>query len=315
MKDSTFEKIKKTFKSNLPGILFQCVAIMLFFNSCYRETVLDIESLNKQPKLVLHGVLTPGDSIKVVLTRTFSVKETIRVDDGVIENANVSIVDVKTGKTAQLKVVGSKKMVYGQSQDSIQILPGHTYKIEANAKGYDGITAETTIPDERTCWSEKYITNSNINYGNTEREYYKFVGEWKSLTGDDYYIVSENSKYNRYDGKTDINSYHYINYQKSGEKYKIEIEPFTLSSSIFQESNTVLLMTTDENLYQYKKNYDIMDARADEDDYTSFDSFIDGFRGILPEHSNVNGGIGVLGSYLKDTAVIVLNNEIVIDKK
>ncbi|MCF8362378.1 MAG: DUF4249 domain-containing protein [Prolixibacteraceae bacterium] len=302
-------------KSNLPGIFIQYIAIMLLFNSCYRETVLDIELLNKQPKLVLNGVLTPGDSIKVVLTRTFSVKETIRVDDGVIENADLSIADLNTGETVPLRAIGSKKMVYGQSQDSIRILPGHTYKIEANADGYDGIAAKTTIPDERTCWSEKYITNSNINYGNTERDYYKFVGEWKSLTGDDYYIVSKNSKYNRYDGKTDINSYHYINYQKSGEIYKIEFEPIFLSSSTYKEAYSVLLLTTDENLYQYIKNYDIMDARADEDDYTSFDSFIDGFRGILPEHSNVNGGLGVLGSYLKDTAVIVLNNEIVIDKK
>jgi hypothetical protein len=302
-------------KKNLPGIFIKCVVFLLFFNSCYRETVLDIESLNKQPKLVLQGVLTPGDSIQVVLTRAFSVKETIRVDDGVIENASVSIADFNTGKKVPLRAIGSRKMVYGQSQDSIRILPGHTYKIEANVEGYDGITAETTIPDERTCWSEKYITNSNINNGDTEYDEYKFVGEWKSLSGDDYYIVSKNSKYNRYDGITDINSYHYINYQKSGEIYKIEIEPFTLSSSIFQESYTVLLLTTDENLYQYMKNYDIMDDRADEDDYTSYDSFIDGFRGILPEHSNVNGGLGVLGSYLKDTAVVVLNNKIVIDEK
>ncbi|MFP4096462.1 MAG: hypothetical protein ACLFUB_18415, partial [Cyclobacteriaceae bacterium] len=61
------------------------------------------------------------------------------------------------------------------------------------------------------------------------------------------------------------------------------------------------IVTLNQDLADYYQAYEVNHANKESLD---FGLFLRLFKGVLPEYTNINGGLGVFGAYLSDTKEI-----------
>ena len=292
------------------------LVFLLLSTGCIREEIID-ESFDFGRKPVVFCLLSPEKRIELFLSHSFVLGDTgIHHNTQGILNASV-FVSNEQGDTVNLKIRESGVPVY--SHDSpYPVEQGTTYYLTITIPGYmDTIRAATTLPDRK-------ITFDSIQFINTpyeDKEYHHFVNgkgvDWSYATYFDYNVVFTN-KYNS----------SFLVYKNNHGNYPINDELNIIKvghTHIFQENilikrqdsaritiydyfNAVIyrptkykLITTSPEFDEYFKVYEI---QYENKIAVDTELFLEFFRGVAPEYTNINHGLGVFTSYLEDEIMV-----------
>ncbi|MCF8222209.1 MAG: DUF4249 domain-containing protein [Bacteroidales bacterium] len=282
-----------------------------------------MRSLNQEPKLVVYGILNPSsNSIKVMVTRTYplNTESNIGLDD-IYVDARVFIVDSESQDTVELQQLEANSTIYEIKQSEFDILPGSEYMLRIESEGFETVYASTKIPIEVINWTECELIESMVDDLEDYAQGFEIIGTWPKSDIENNQIVVFHLKESRDNGNGNIETRSYtkgiyVDFRETDHSFIFESPPFHIykpdefepedSYRWYVEEINAVLITTDIHLYNYISYYllteninNVMDGG----------SFLDLFRGIMPEFSNVEGGLGVFGSCMTDTAIIYRLNK------
>ncbi|MFO8234347.1 MAG: DUF4249 family protein [Bacteroidales bacterium] len=292
--------------------------IFLLLQSCIREDEVEFLSLQQESKLVVYGILNPSlDSIKVMVTRTYPVDVDPGISpDDIYVDAEVFIIDTDSKDTAELQQLKANSSIYGIKQSEFDVLPDREYTLKVLAEDFETAVAKTSIPEEFIAWTECELIESMVDDLDSYTEGYKIIGTWPKSDIENDQIVTFHLKESRYNGNGDIEtrSYtkgYYLDFRETDHSFIFESPPFHIykpdeflpedSYRWYAEEINAVLTTADIHLYDYISYFMLIE---DINNVMDGGSFLDLFRGIMPEFSNVEGGLGVFGSCMTDTAVV-----------
>ncbi len=292
----------------------------LFIMACTRKEVLDdIDSQYFKDQLVIHSIISPGDSIFVYVGKTIPLGDSI-IENAKVFDAQVTISDA-SGKAIELPLLKPDTPVYGISQDDFAIRAGETYTLSVSQTDYLVASASCTVPDKATPITEVqnagtiFVEEGQTDYlvrvlwEDTDRPYVETIyaiDHYAYFNSETDSFLEEGTQYRSVGVFSDI--------QRVGQQYMHEDQFFKALGSNMCVSNvpssckrdipevTIIhdvnyyLITADENLAQYQFSFDFF--RRNERILDS-DSFLGLYRGIMPEYSNVENGLGVFGAYLR----------------
>ncbi len=298
---------------------------LIVFFACTREKLIEKGLPPFVEKLAVFCALTPGDSIKVHVELTAPLNgEATKPMDFYVFDANVLLED-DSGGSISLPLIDSNDAIYGVSQSEFEIKKGNTYYLSITTPNEEFVYATTRIPEKAAAWQSYEITretSQDLDLG----EYVpgvEITGKWEPLSGDEFGYLVETIKYSRYDyldtTKTEfevqkdysnISSFSEIEWAGSFLSYSIETElehTYAAPKAIWKlyklES---FLVTMNEDLIKYENMFQLM---LDIYDYTGGGDFTEVYTGIIPEFSNIEGGIGIFGAYLTDKVNMEFNIE------
>jgi hypothetical protein len=302
-----------------PGIFFKVAltfAACFIMQSCFEEIDVEIPSLKEEARLIIYGVLTTNNDVSVSIARTFppSTDKTITVRDIYITNADVFIYNQEWNDSIQLKQIHDTTSIYYCSKNDITIEEGQSYEIYVSANGYPPVHAKTKIPINAPEWKTWRLMESQVDLDGEFTGGYTFYGEWEIPPDEKQQFISISNKSIYSTGDENWTFYNFIEYDLN---YKIkndvaiyESQPFTIQNEKTEFGHdierTVSLVTADDHLYEYITNYLLLN---DISYALDTDSFLELFRGILPEYTNIEGGFGIFGSYSEHTITIYKNDE------
>ena len=131
-------------------------SFVLLASSCMKE--IDLEHLRPDPKLVLNGLVIAGDTVRVRLTRTWFYTE--ERPDLNIKNPDIKLFvnGVFKEQMVWVEYPEDEYSSYSSYYDYLDInsyytstyqpVEGDRIRITAEAAGFAGISAETTIPEK-----------------------------------------------------------------------------------------------------------------------------------------------------------------------
>ncbi len=273
------------------------------FDSCIREEIIDDESISKlnNEKLVIYCLLTPGDSIYAYIAKTAPFSQIAdKPEDYYVLDALVELSDNNNHFTT-LVLKSDTFPLYATSQDNFKVNPSTEYNLNVSTPRGLNVHASTITP----------YTYSKLNQGNvsvytiydTEFEEYQLIAEvllyWETISEYSYgYLLYSSTFHYDIEIIEDYFSVGNINYCRYG--YNM----FFRDSKLI--CDTLYLATTDENLANFMLSQELF---LQIKEVLDGGSFLDLFRGVIPENSNIEEGVGVFGSYLSDTAIININTD------
>ena len=298
---------------------------LLLFSSCVREEILnDIQSDHFQSQLVIHSLISPGDSIFVSVGKSLPLGSTLISSK--VANATVTLYN-EEGNSIELSLIkdGYYTSVYGVSQKNFSIQLGSTYSLSVNHPDLPDVEANCTvptlatslddvqylgkskIPDDDELWYDIliswYDSSPYLHRTYTIAKYQEKHFEGKNLLEEGIYYINHDPFHGikktdslfTYDNHLPSQGYYYPNSSGSPIVNLNERIPTYTTYEL-----TIYLITPDEHMARYQASQDIF---AQNEDALSSDSFIDLYRGIIPEYSNVKNGLGVFGAYLRSEPV------------
>lgn len=272
------------------GLLSLFIILCGLMTSCIREDIIPINLKNTEPKLVVIGFLTPGKTIQVYVGRTqpFGKYPILRSDFKEL-NATVTLKN-ETGLEKTLHKGNETVPIYSISQEDFPIESGKSYSIQVNAPNYPVVGATTTVPAQKATWKTITLFPHEVEYN--------LKGTWDALaneSGIDYNVSiigqSKDNTLRQEDGMI----------MNLGTSYEVQQDIYFY----YNESTlNAVLLTIDKESSEFRRIsgltlevfYHFKDAY--------FTDLISGFKGVMPQGGNINGGHGVLGSYLIDSKTI-----------
>lgn len=285
--------------------LFALLLSFQIFQCCMEKTEIDIPSLLNEKKIVVYGVISPGEEIQVFVARTFpACSDRIeQIEDSIyLFDARVLLYNKDWTDSIYLQLTNDTIPYYSCAGNELQLVEGETYELFVRADGYTPVSASTTIPQKAAMWEndwELVVVSDEIDGDYFDA--YVFKGTWKTPVSDGYQFVSTNF----------LTEDHFINrsysfeYSLSNKNVMYESEPTPLWTDWI---HIVTLVTADENFYKYAEYYTFYNDLTEDVHYNGDGIYIDLFRGIMPEYTNIEGGYGVFGSYLEDSLVVYDSN-------
>ena len=305
---------------------------ILFLASCYQEEIIKSEYPVSEPKLVVYSFLSPeSDSIFVHVTKSNNrFGDSYTISDTYVVDASV-IISNEDGDTVRLVLKNDQYPIYVASQDQMQVMPDKYYYLSVSAKGFATVTAETWVPQNALVWQvvkvndilypednyvvdgieifAKWIQPDSNNFGskiltNITTEYFDSSEPYLvvfSLADDSYSISSIGANYTYY------NQLPTVGYTSVETNCSTPLGTFKVDSGkIYSKLNPLylFLITTDKHLTMFNKS-----MLTFSEIWYKHDSFLEQYRGIVPEYTNIEGGLGVFGSYLTNKYTINLSNE------
>lgn len=301
--------------------------ILLMLVGCVREEVLD--ELNREyfrPQLVIHGLITPGDSIFITVGRAVSLGDTIqssKVTDAVVTIAN------ETDKSVQIPLVKEtyNAAIYGLSQRLFPIKEGEMYTLSVSHANLNSIRATCSVPPDATPINEvKRLGITKAPDDNSRR--YSVLVQWHDTSEhlrrvyfvDDYQMVNPENNRVLSQGTNYTESYTFHHTEEVEDLFSYEHDFLldgtfythidTVGDTVFYGSETIAvdihhriktyLITPDQHMALYQQSWEIF---AGNREALGSDSFIELYRGIIPEYTNIEGGLGVFGAYLRSEPV------------
>ncbi|MFV0589761.1 MAG: DUF4249 domain-containing protein [Draconibacterium sp.] len=125
-----------------------CPVVFLFFISCEKEVEFKGDELD--PLIVVNGIVTEGDTVAVLLTKSKSVFEEEYLYT-FVTNAEVNLyvndvfAETLTPQKAEAWDTGELYDT-GEYAGSVKAVAGKTYRLEIAVDGFDPISCETTVP-------------------------------------------------------------------------------------------------------------------------------------------------------------------------
>lgn len=174
-------------------ILVVLIAVLLF--GC-GEGMVDINTKNYEPRIVIYGFIQPGNNVKnISITRNFPLNQKINADSLYLKDADVVITDLSINKSYKLDFDADTKKF--QRLDMI-IMKGRSYKLSISAV-IDGVTVEasavTNTPKEAVeiDTSRSRLESFHVfdKYENGEYKYFEVC--WKFDPEASCYIFSKES--------------------------------------------------------------------------------------------------------------------------
>jgi hypothetical protein len=322
-------------------------AFMLLASSCMKE--LDLEYLRPEPKLVLNGLVMSGDSIKAHLTRTWFYTE--YEPDITVKNADIKLYvnglfkEQMTWKEYEEGSYGhnswgyaNKEKIGGYYISSYQSAKGDHIKITVEADGFEGISAETSVPlhtylkdfkarefkkEENGFIFTSYDFQITLKDDPDKTDFYlidmEYTGgymttDWVSYTPDysaDPLFTSHISALDKildYDWLSGEFGRAFSDELINGKEYTIKLKP--LYEYGYSESPLdpippiyyrVNLYTITEEYYHYiKALIEIRDGGGLDSDLSDI-----GLAEPVRVFSNVKGGVGMLGAAVRDSISVL----------
>ena len=302
-----------------------CVLVIALLSACVREEVLDdIQSDYFEQQLVIHSLISPGDSILVNVGRSGPLGDSLQATK--VTNASVTITD-EQGQVVQLPLVqeGYYTTVYGISQQDFAIRAGATYTLSVTHPELPTVEASCTVPEAATpLEAVRYVGKSRIpddgrftydvqvNWYDSGPYLHRVYlsGDYTTTNPEDGSVLEQGTYHHRQDpfhGIEKVDSlFTYYNAFFSSKLFYLDTLPngFILANSVLEAPTTyeitTYLITPDEHMARYQASQEIF---AQNESELSSGSFIGLYRGIIPEYSNVQGGLGVFGAYLRSEPV------------
>ena len=263
-------------------IFILCIAFMA---SCVREEVISLDVENNSDKLVVLGFLTPGDSIQIYVGRSIPMGSPT-IDSNEL-NARVFL-SADNGEQVELKLEKPNIPIYTCSQMEFPIIEGASYKIEVSASGLQTVTSSTRVPKEKALWTSTVLSQSNDGQG-------EFIGTWDALADEsdvDYGV----SVYLKREPR---------NLLISNESIIPVFQTYRVQRTVYYGSNMeAVLITRTKPVGDFSKMAELTIEMSSYYSDAGFFDIISGFKGVIPEESNILGGLGVFGAYLTHTVPI-----------
>jgi hypothetical protein len=270
------------------------------------ETEVEIPSLQNDAKLVVYSTITPNKDITVFVGRTISssiTDSTIAIDSVYLFDADVFLYNKNWDDSIQLQLTNDTISYYSCLQTDVELKKGETYTLSVSVVGYPSVSASTTIPENATVWDEDWDTSTVTD--EIDGAYFKanvYTGTWKIPSENQYQFVSTNLFF---DSSFLIYDYQ-VDYDTKDSIAIFESESFSCSWSNY--SIYFSLVTADETFYKYIENYIFYNEITEDIHYNNNGIYMDLFRGIMPEYTNIDGGYGIFGSYLEDVSIFEIND-------
>jgi hypothetical protein len=274
--------------------------LCISLSSCIEKTEIEIPSLNDDSKLVIYGALTPGSDVQIFVAKTFpSLTDTIVSDEDIfLFEADVRIYNKIWNDTLRLQLNNDTVPYYSNTNTDLEFLKGETYELFVNVDGFTPVWASTCIPTLKAVWEDDWkLTTVSVEIDGDYYDQYIFIGSWKIPIGDQYQFISTNFIAQDYSTR-DAYSF---NYNQEDSLAVYESEPNSLWTDF---THIKTLVTADEHFYKYAEYYTFFNEVANDIHYANDGIYVDLFRGIMPEYTNIEDGYGVFGSYLEDPLII-----------
>lgn len=267
-------------------LLTALVAIGLLGNSC-TEMISNVDLPEVDPKLVLNAWIQPGDSIiRASLTHSYPVGKAHNWNDN--PDVTDAVVYLRNGSQNLQLVYDGMERVYKAAGAGFSLVPGQACTISADAPGYPAVDGTTTIPDPgpvgigylgvKQSWDE--------DWGG---EVLRYSFKLQDPPGrENYYRVMLAVSYED-DTSFDMAYYREPEYgspvisdlNKDGEDILISFVDGYQGMPYYIK---LIVFTTDEAYYHYHKSVYT---------YTGDDPFAE----PVQIYSNINNGLGAIGSY------------------
>ena len=280
--------------------------ICLVFNSCEDEIKLEIPL--SDPKMVIHGVISPENKIKLDVRKSISVMNRTNIDwdNQQIDNANFKL--FKNNQfIGDLTADTTNKLIYKLNYSDFN--EGETYILSGNSADYPSIFASVTIPYKPNCnvtdfsYSKidnySYETNFTINISDNQSEenYYTLAVLGRLYPNNNFYEteIPENSDPSI---KLIYNTYFFNDKLFNGNTKTIKINyiEYTVLSTLHPTDTLwVECRSLNKDYYNYMIAADRQ--RINEKDFYAEPVLI---------KSNIEGGYGILGAYNNKIITMVL---------
>ncbi len=284
------------------------ISALILFESCEKEIKLKEDEI--EPRIVLNGLITAGDTIRVQLSESRNVlydQELPVVTTGVVElySSSGALLGTFTHEANGNYVLNG-------------FIPsaGNTYRIDATYNTFKPVSASTEVPSTTLINSIDTAMQGNImkyeikfNDNAAEENYYAVTVKSISVIIDDFTgdtIMWEDTYYETAEIFTQ-NGYADVNGLKWGQIFLFSDASFngqqcsfSAEQSVTSDADTVLSVITvhsiSESYYKYKVSLE---------KYQQTEG--DPFAQPVQVFSNVENGFGVLGGYSSDSDTLVLN--------
>lgn len=272
----------------LAGPFFHLLLIAIFLTSCVREEIVPYQDKGQKSKLVIYGFLSPGEQITVFIGKSQPFgRSSYDAADFLEPNATVVITD-ENGRSLSLS--RSTASIYTGPQLDFPIEKGKTYYLKVSAPSLEEITAQTTIPEFAAVWKNTTLSGPEDSY------YYPFSGTWDAITntepinyGVSIALGNNNISDRSNEGITLLN-----------RTYSVKRDVYLPNANSFK----AILLTRDKSFGAFSRKADLNLDLIENLNNAAFTDIISGFKGVIPDAGNINNGIGVFGSYLKDVRTI-----------
>ncbi len=262
--------------------IFAILVLILFTaTSCVKERIVDIGDKSGQDKLVVLAYLTPGDSIRVFVNKSVPLGKQAEPADMDVLDATV-LLRSGSGQEVLLELTDPAVPIYTCSQEGLPVVPGQTYHLLVSAPGRTTVTAETTVPKQKATW--KTTTISQTNDGRSE-----FSGTWDALfdeTDIDFGVIVYRPA-------------EPVDFMHGNQSIKPHSGIYTVEREVYVGKNLqAVLITRTKILGQFSKQSELTLEMAEYYSGAGFYDIISGFKGVIPQFSNIENGLGVFGSFL-----------------
>lgn len=259
--------------------------------SCAREEYIDIGG-DTNSKLVVYSAIAPGDSIFVSVERTIPINEWVARTDAMVMNATVTMSD-ENGNSVTLTNVSANKPIYGSAQTALKILRGQTYYLTVATPNGQQASGNCTVPTHNAIWEtleNKGIVDAEA-LGMDGFGFELIEGTWYELEERSYGYVVSVDLYKKGSPQT-FNCNPNWSIKQLDDVYIFRDDFF----NGYYDSLDFILCTTDPNLNRFNQ---MLVPYINSRDLQKND-FINSFKGVYPEFTNINGGLGFFGAYLTD---------------
>lgn len=275
------------------GFLMACEG---FFRS-----EIDIELPEHQPRLVLNSLITPSDSLRIMLTKS----QDILSNDPV----NVYVPDAQIQLVRNGEVVDGAFFVNAQYQyvsPSVFPQPGDEFEITVSVAGFPEVSASAMVPRPAALHSAEEI-GVRVVFDGGDRKIIQFEME-DIVEEENYYevIVVQKTEYTR--NGVDYTHIYYDGflYATSISWQEISLNGIAFADVPFENSKANIEIQASRHIISSLAKY-YLELRTVSKEYFEYATTIAAhiesqqqelFSGEpVPMHSNVEGGYGVLGAY------------------
>lgn len=279
--------------------------LFIFFifisTSCFREEIISNEAMKiYEEKPVVYCFLTEEDSISVWVAHTLPVYDQfVAYSDTYVFDAKVFIKN-EENEQIELFLQNDSLPIYVASEQDFKIEKGQKYFLEVLFSNNYKITAETEIP------AIKDTLNTTITYDLTYEDYiyfYPIEFKWLNNSGLQNVLFCESAMFCSNCVPPQV--FYGFSNVLFGDLITVGNEN-TLNWSLWLDENSEYigdyiyyhLYTVNNDITEFSKSFDLY---QNVEENIRDNSFLNLFRGVIPEFTNINGGYGVFGAYLSDT--------------
>jgi hypothetical protein len=259
------------------------IAGCFLLTSCYRDEVVMLPEESEARIPVVLCFITLSDTL------TASVFETTPF--GKQANSVTAIITLSDtlGHEIIFEPNNKIKSNYTAILKTWKIIAGETYFLKVVFNDGRILNANTTVPSSKILIKDFKYLGKTVDFQNTQE--YQFLFSWNKLPSQNFLLAQTDSSF--YNNDTIISNI----ISTRNNITKTDSITYKYNYASMRNSFVFWLLTINEPFAKYIKSYDYFSNINDD---LSSQSLFDIYRGVIPEYTNITGGIGAFGAYLCD---------------